>query len=980
MKFSKWRKKVKRILYVLSALLIISCFGFGQTGSGKIIGKVADSEGTPLPGVTVTLTGEKIGKMVAVTAVNGHFRFLNLPVGKNYEVRCELGGFQTQITRGLEIWIGSTSEVNVVMELATLEEAVTIIATSPLVDTKSTTVARNITAEQVQLYPTSRNPWTVMMLAPGMLVDREDVGGSESGQQSAYFGHGGHEDDSTWRIDGANITDASAIGAAPAYLNSNAYEEMQISYGSNDITAQTGGVQLNFVTKRAGNTFRGTFHMFVEDDSWQFDNISKHPEAELAPGYVSPGIDRLYMYGADFGGPIIKDHIFFYGSWSIQDIHARTITGGLDETWLISGYGKVNWQYKGNMGDVFMAYDDKLKWNRTWIGAASQAPGTLWDQVTPGYIFRLADQQVIGDLLIQFRTIYTDGGFILDPRGNEVIGDTAVGDDWWIYYDPAYFWDGSIIHYETNRNQLNASLDLNYFAEGLLGGDHEIKFGIDYVSADTTSVTYYPNERTLYRSTDLGDPYFVYEAVSNFVFDVNMKRYSAYLSDTATFGRLSLMLGLRYDQEQAAHNAATAPGVSLEGTPIFTDYLGDLSGGERKIDQKWKVLSPRFSLTYDITGDGKNVVKLSLARYGSQVGNNLGFFQWTMKKRAIAVPWYDDGDMIPQLSEIDDTIDPMDAEWFEGFDPTDPYTLESTNRFDPDHNSPLMDELTVGYEREITTDFAASLSFFYKRRHRHILDIGILADGSIETPENWFVAGTDAITGSDYYERYEIPVAYYRTNTKNSYWRYLAGSLALKKRYSNKWMLDASFTLLSWKQFNDRSEWNAGVVIPAGYWDYYDGLDPTNFDYFNEAVVAPESSGSGVSEIFVNARWMFKLAGLYQLPYEINLSVVFSAREGYPVPYYADLSRGAGLPDARIMESGKKFGDDRLPAFWILNFGLEKIFRVGGNTSVALHVDAYNITNNATVLKKNPSLTGTTDQIQRFLNPTVFQFGIRFEF
>jgi hypothetical protein len=544
---------VKKILYVLSALLIISSFGFSQTGSGKIVGKVADPEGVPLPGVTVTLIGEKIGKMTAISAANGHFRFLNLPVGKNYEVRFELDGFQTQIRSGLSIWIGSTSELNIVMELTAIEETVTVIASSPLVDTKSTTVARNITSETVQQLPTSRNPWTVLMLAPGMLIDREDVGGNESGQQSYYSGHGVDQDDSTWRVDGANITDPSALGAAPAYLNMNAYEELQIAYGSNDITAQTGGVQLNFVTKRAGNAYSGMFHLYVEDEAWQFENIDKQPAEDIQEGYVSPGVNKLYMYGADFGGPIVKDHLFFYGSWSIQDINSRTIVGSEDETWLVSGYGKVNWQYGKNMGDIFLAYDSKLKWGRPWIGPANQGPGTLWDQTGPGYLYRLADQHVFGNLLLQFKAIYTDGGFFLNPRGNEVIDDRAVGEDWWTYYSPVFYFDGSVLDYGTNRNQLNVLLNGNYFAENVLGGDHEIKFGVDYVDADTTSVTYFPNERALYRYTDFGDPYDVLEFNTTLKFDVNFKRYSAFISDTASFGKLTVGLGLRFDQAQAAH-------------------------------------------------------------------------------------------------------------------------------------------------------------------------------------------------------------------------------------------------------------------------------------------------------------------------------------------------------------------------------------------------------------------------------------------
>ncbi len=955
---------MKKLAISLTILLFVASFASGQTATGKIQGVVTDENGTTLPGVAVTLTGEKIGKMTTVTSEGGYFRFLSLPVGKNYELRFELPGFNTFVRSGLDLYVGQTVDLEITLEQATIEEEVTVTAASPLVNTKSTTVARNVTADQVQQLPTSRNPWTIMQLAPGMLIDREDVGGNESGQQSAYYGHGVADSDSTWRIDGANITDPSAIGAAPAYLNMNAYEELQISYGSNDITAQTGGVQLNFVTKRAGNNYTGMFHLYFEDEKWELDNLDKHPTEDLAPGYQSPGIFRLYMYGADFGGPFIKDHLFFYGSWGIQDIHSRTIVGTEDATWLVSGYGKINWQFGNNMGDMFFSYDDKLKWGRTVIGAANQDPGTLFDQTGPGFLYRFSDQHVFGDLLLSFKAILTDGGFTLDPRGNDIIDGVAVGEDWLISWVPSYYFHGSLYHYTTNRNQVNLVLDGNYFAEEVLGGNHEIKFGVDYINADTTSMTYYPNERMLYRFSDFGYPFDVFEPNTNGVFDVNFKRYSAYISDTMSFGRLVLMLGLRYDIEQGAHNEAEAKGFELDGVNPWPDYLGPMEAPARDIDTKWKVLSPRFSLTYDLMGDGKTVFKLALARYGSQSGNSIAAFLWTVGTRYIAVPWFDtNGDGKPQAGEFL-VLDPKNAFWYGGFDRTDPYNPESANRFDPDYNSPLIDEVTLTIEREISTDLASSLNLFYKKRHRATRTIGIMEDGSIETADNWFLAGTDPNLGQPYYERYEIPVASYRTNYEKTYSRYLAASLVLKKRFSHNWMMDASLTLSDWRQFRDESEY----------------FDKTNFDYFDGGVVAPQSGGSGLTGIFVNSRWEFKLAGLYQFPYEINLSAVLVAREGYIIPYYAPFSRGSGLGTTYNYEGGKKFGDDRLPALWVLNLGLEKVFRVWERAQVSVHVDAFNVTNNATVLKRNPVLTGATDQIERFLNPAVFQFGIRFQF
>jgi hypothetical protein len=191
------------------------------------------------------------------------------------------------------------------METTQLKEVIEVKGQASAVDTRKTTVSVNVSKEMIQSLPTARNPWTVMNLVPGMMMDREDVGGAESGQQSSMFGHGASDDDTTWNVDGANITDPSAIGAAPGYLNVNAYEELQITLGNNDITAQTGGVQLNFVSKRAGNRYGGDFHLYVEDEAWEM--TQDLPDYYVARGWNSPGINRLYQDGVNFGGPIVKD-------------------------------------------------------------------------------------------------------------------------------------------------------------------------------------------------------------------------------------------------------------------------------------------------------------------------------------------------------------------------------------------------------------------------------------------------------------------------------------------------------------------------------------------------------------------------------------------------------------------------------------------------------------------------------------------------
>jgi len=957
---------MKQAFRMLLAIAMLATLTFGQTSTADIYGTVVLPDGSAIPGVAVTLTGDVIGQKALVTSEEGNFRFLRLPPG-NYQLKFELEGFKTVINKGIRLYVGKNKNLNVVMETSQIVEEVVITGKTGAVDVRKTTVGVNITKEMLSSLPTSRNPWTILNLVPGMMLDREDVGGNESGQQSSFYGLGASDDDTTWNVDGANITDPSAIGAAPSYLNTNSYEEMQVTLGSNDITAQTGGTQLNFVSKKGGNRYSGDLHLYVEDEAWEM--TQDLPESITDKGWGSPGIQRLYQYGINFGGPVIKDKLWFFGSFGAQDIHSRTIVQTDDATWLEGKYLKLDFQFGNTSGHVQYSNDVKKKWGRTVLGAASQDPGTTYDQEGPGSLYLASIQHIMGNMMINAKVAYSDSGFVLDPKANEINPATGhqEGVDWYYYQTPSLYWGGSTYYYKTQRDSLNLSLDGNYFLEGALGGDHEIRFGVDYYTATTTSQTLYPNQRILFvYNKNIPSMYKEIWWVTDAIFDVGFKRLSFYLSDTATFGKLTANVGLRYDRETGSHNAANAPGLTFQGTPIFTDYLGDMSVPGRDIDAAFKVFSPRVSFTYDITGDGMNVAKLSFARYGSQSGNGLASFLWNVGAREIDVYWADDGDNLVEWGEWSE--DPGDWMWW-NIDELDPYATQSPNRFDPDYNSPVLTEITLSFEKAFGDDLAMSVNAYYKKRNNLTWTKGLFTEtGAMDSKENWYLGGTYTFTSgktADYYLRYQRPNASYRTNhSSDAYTEYKALQLVFSKKMADGWMLDASFTYSDWTSTSAMDE----------------TFDMTNFDYFEGGVVAPESGGSGITGIYVNARWQFKLSGLYQLPYGINVTGVFQAREGYVIPYYEQVYR-PGLGWTNMYEPDKKFGDDRLPTFWMLNLGIEKSFKVSEFTTVTLFADGYNVTNNAITMKVNSRLgTSTTDEILRVLNPGVFQFGIRVSF
>jgi hypothetical protein len=112
------------------------------------------------------------------------------------------------------------------------------------------TTTTNVTLEELQDIPSARDPWVVMQTVPTVYMDRVNVGGAESGQQSNYNAKGAQATDNTWSIDGVPVTDMGATGASAFYYDFDSFQEMAITTGGADAQNATGGVQLNMVLRK----------------------------------------------------------------------------------------------------------------------------------------------------------------------------------------------------------------------------------------------------------------------------------------------------------------------------------------------------------------------------------------------------------------------------------------------------------------------------------------------------------------------------------------------------------------------------------------------------------------------------------------------------------------------------------------------------------------------------------------------------------
>src|SRR5215510_8545768 len=262
------------IVLALVALLATSAIAGAQSQTGSIFGKATDASGGVLPGVTVTVTGPVLLQpLTAVTSETGTYQFPRLEIG-TYTVRFELTGFKTVVNEGIVVTVNFNAQINGQLGVSTVQETITVTGQSPVVDTKQTGTKQTFTNELLQSIPSARDPWVILQQTAGIAMDRENVGGNMSGQQSNYVSRGGNPTNNKWSLDGVDITDMSATGASPSYYDFDAFDEITINTGGVDVTQQTGGVGINLVTKSGGDRFRGSGRYYVTDDSLEGQNIT----------------------------------------------------------------------------------------------------------------------------------------------------------------------------------------------------------------------------------------------------------------------------------------------------------------------------------------------------------------------------------------------------------------------------------------------------------------------------------------------------------------------------------------------------------------------------------------------------------------------------------------------------------------------------------------------------------------------------------
>src|SRR3984893_14817584 len=220
----------RRIRWAVSAIaILVSAIAlphgvmaqYGQS-TGGIFGKVVDEQGGVLPGVSVIVKGP--GAPITVyTDARGEFRVTNVDPG-GYTLTVSLQGFSTVNRENVVLQVGKNTELSIPMKLSAVAATVTVTGEAPILETKRVTTGAQISQAELASIPTARDPWAVLQTAPGVQIDRVNVAGSESGQQSNFGSPGSNR--GTFTVDGVNLTDMSALGASAGYYDFDSFQEM----------------------------------------------------------------------------------------------------------------------------------------------------------------------------------------------------------------------------------------------------------------------------------------------------------------------------------------------------------------------------------------------------------------------------------------------------------------------------------------------------------------------------------------------------------------------------------------------------------------------------------------------------------------------------------------------------------------------------------------------------------------------------------
>lgn len=939
-----WRRYVVVLLVVMIALPPV--FLWAQEITGYINGRVVDEKGDPVAGVKITLTSAVVmGERTTQTNELGSYVFAALPPGL-YTLKFEASGFKTVIRTDVEVKVGFTATINVTLEVAALQEAVTVVGETPVLDVTTTQVGINYTERLLKELPTARDIWVTLAMTPGITMSRHDVGGATAGTQTGYRNYGASGQN--WpNIDGVISAEGSA--AAGFYYDYGAFTEMQIVAGSKSAEVPVPGTFINTIIKTGTNEFHGDLYVDYETERFNWDNLN---DRLRGLGFARPQKIKLYNdWNANAGGRIIRDKLWWFASWRDQRNHAgalgfvspkgetdlfptRLQNQTIKLTYQLTPNNTIHWFAQGgrkiqpyrnwlaNIPDRFTAPDavanqDSWSWAGKVQWVATLSPKVLLD-VNVGHMGYDWPQRPYSHRPRQLDL--NNSAFQIGPP------ETAF----FLNEQRRWQWQGS----------------LSWRVDNFLGGSHNLKFGawrlLEFRRRTEFGVWAGNAQDTVYvfrgctgvapnLSCATATPVEIRQYNYPWFFHQGLHTTALFAQDGWDLGRhVRLNLGVRLDRYRNFWRDQKQPAGRFQQEFVIpkNDDVTHFTN-----------VAPRLSFSWDLFGDTKTVLRLSYGRYYFNPSTDLVGLVNPSTRTFKRYSWNDKNG---------------DREWS-----PDELTLIAVvggqNRtLDPNIKNSYTDEFTAGLERELFRDFSLRFNFIRKFEKRRWNSFPLHAPFSAyNIPVTVTDPGRDGQTGTaddrkltlfDIDDRNRLASPRFLVSNDPGFLNnYVAYEIEAFKRMSRRWMVVTGYTIEKLNEGTDATNPNALLNSTRSTWE-----------------------------------WLFKLQGIYELPRGFQISSVFKHQRGDP--YRRTLS--VALPNLRTVTVFAEGFDAglRLPNVNLWDLRFTKRFRIAERHRLETSLDFFNTLNANTTLTLVTTTGSRFGQPLSILPPRVARLAFRYSF
>jgi len=786
-----------RTVGILVALLAVvgASAATAQERFGGIAGVVTDSSQAPVPGVTITATNKQTGATrVVVSGSDGTYRIPDLEPGR-YTVSVELAGFQKVQADDVLVLLGRTADFPATLKVGGVTEVITVSSdTKTQVDLRSTTVAHNVTAEEFDRMPKTRSFQGIALTSPG--VNQGDIEGG-------FQVNGASGAENSFTVDGVN-TNSLLYGSSRQDTQFEYLQEVQVKTGG--IAAEYGGALggvISAVTKSGGNRFTGEGHYYYSGSGMSAKPVSRLQLSPLDDTTVlnvqdDKQKDNRNEAGGSIGGPIMKDHLFFFGSVSPRFIRRTnnylfsngTEPGSISQSQTVTQtFGKVTHSSRHVLANASVL----------WTPVRTKGTLSAYDGTGPQFIssslagnaaqiprgFDQDQTNISGNvdfILSGSASLSVRGGLFSDNYADTGVSTTTAV----IWNTPSIGVEGVPANLQlpkgaqntprvliTNKDQTKTSfVQVDYNHAFNAAGSHLLKGGVGVRHTTNDVDSTYPGGyvlldwgRSFVNNTgQTGTGTYGYYEVNDRGTrgTVNANMPSLYVQDTWIVGnRLSLNLGVRTERE-------TIPSFRTDVKETAFEF-----GFSKKI-------APRLGATYDVLGNGRLKAFGSWGRYFDWVKYELargsfGGDTWLVNYRSL------------------DTLDvnslslanmPGRDLWGGARDRRVP----NFDTIDPDLKPMFQDATNVGLEYQLNTTTAIGVNYVHNKLTRAIEDVGSLdATGN----EVYFAANPgEGIATKMFVTGLTEPFA-----TPKPLRQYDALDLTISRRFSHNWFGSANLTI-----------------------------------------------------------------------------------------------------------------------------------------------------------------------------------------